>query len=332
MANFLSTTKDAIAAQISKLPGVKAVRVNLRRNVVAVDTHPTADLQPLLDVSIICGVKARAKEAGGCTCTGRVFRVDRALSTDDIMAGIESRVPVISCTRSGSDIILRFAGQEPPQEISLFKLRRYVRARLPRPLQCFQCGTYGHATAACTAKPRCLRCGNDHHASQCDSNKPRCVNCRGTHGATEPGCPRWQEERQIAIALAAPNNRLTRQQIARDIQKGHANKASQDTAPSSVDAAHNSGPSSEATAPPAVSAAAQNYTQTPPQTSRSFRDVVVGRKPDGTTVNQPDQRDVVIAALAAAVRALIAELPSTSPAHQLCAAALAAQQALSKHD
>ncbi|KAK8775587.1 hypothetical protein V5799_031068, partial [Amblyomma americanum] len=173
MANYLKSSRDAIAAQLSKLPGVKAVRVNFRRNVVAVDANASADLDPLLGVSTICDIKVRAKEAGGNTCTGRVFRVDRTLSAEDILSGIESKVPVLACSRSRNDVILRFAGTHPPEEIYLFKLRRPVRARQPRPLQCLQCGVIGHATAACTAKPRCLRCGRDHHQSQCDSPRPR---------------------------------------------------------------------------------------------------------------------------------------------------------------
>ncbi|KAK8775013.1 hypothetical protein V5799_010454, partial [Amblyomma americanum] len=186
MANYLKPTRDAIAAQLSKLPGVKAVRVNFRRNVVAVDAHASADLDPLLGITTICDIKVRAKEAGGNSCTGRVFRVDRALSTEDIMSGIECKVPVLACTRSGNDIILRFAGTHPPEEVSLFKLRRPVRARLPRPLQCLQCGVIGHATAVCTAKPRCLRCGRDHHKSRYLTGGPvECVAVTVRLGGTD---------------------------------------------------------------------------------------------------------------------------------------------------
>ncbi|KAK8771203.1 hypothetical protein V5799_025554 [Amblyomma americanum] len=360
MANYLKPTRDAIAAQLSKLPGVKAVRVNFRRNVVAVDAHASADLDPLLGITTICDIKVRAKEAGGNSCTGRVFRVDRALSTEDIMSGIECKVPVLACTRSGNDIILRFAGTHPPEEVSLFKLRRPVRARLPRPLQCLQCGVIGHATAVCTAKPRCLRCGRDHHKSRCDSPRPRCINCNGTHTSTEPRCPRWQQERKVAVLLASSHQPMSRRDARRAVTAKQTSAAfSSQTAPAdstkkgppaptqqdltladalpnrpAAKTGSNTGieahcePATEVTAPPIGSVTARNCAPALPHTARSFRDVVVGRKPDSAPIAQLDQRDAVIAALAAAVRALIEELPSASPARQLCAAALAAQQAL----
>ncbi|KAK8783202.1 hypothetical protein V5799_015457 [Amblyomma americanum] len=201
MANYLKSSRDAIAAQLSKLPEVKAVRVNFRRNVVAVDANASADLDPLLGVSTICDIKVRAKEAGGNTCTGRVFRVDRTLSAENILSGIESKVPVLACSRSGNDVILRFAGTHPPEEIYLFKLRRPVRARQPRPLQCLQCGVIGHATAACTAKPRCLRCGRI------------TTNPSATHLGREPPPPkvvyrvvRWSQFRELSAKPSSTEN------------------------------------------------------------------------------------------------------------------------------
>ncbi|KAH7978447.1 hypothetical protein HPB49_005524 [Dermacentor silvarum] len=162
-----------------------------------------ADPTPLLAVSEICGVDVKAKSAPKNVCTGVIFGVDPAFDCDTVAQNIASSAPIVACTRSGRNLVLKFAGSSPPQEIALFKQSRPVRPRRPRPLQCTNCGKYGHVPATCTEQSRCLRCGDTHNTADCKAPKPKRINCGGRPIATEPRCPRWQHERKVSEIKAA---------------------------------------------------------------------------------------------------------------------------------
>ncbi|KAH7940664.1 hypothetical protein HPB49_003366 [Dermacentor silvarum] len=182
-SHFLAASGDAIAPFLSGVLGAHRVRPNLRRNVVAVDTLPGEDLTALLAVRVICDV-----------------------------LGLESSVPVVAVTRSGDAVTLRFAGDDVPEEILLFRRRLVVRPRLPRPLQCGRCGLFGHATGTCSRELRCLQCARRHPTSCCTVERLRCLRCGVPHAATDPRCPQWQLERRIAANLASSKPRITRKQ------------------------------------------------------------------------------------------------------------------------
>ncbi|KAH7947237.1 hypothetical protein HPB52_008557 [Rhipicephalus sanguineus] len=157
--HFLAVSRDNIASFLSGFPATRRVRVNYRRNLVAVDTHQASDPTSLLQVAVICDVKVRSKILTTNTCVGLVFGVDSRFDAESISANISSSVPVTSCVRRGKCLTITFEGTTVPKEIFLYKQRRLVRPRLPRPLQCTRCGRYGHATATCSLDERCLRCG-----------------------------------------------------------------------------------------------------------------------------------------------------------------------------
>ncbi|KAH7978665.1 hypothetical protein HPB49_006329 [Dermacentor silvarum] len=115
-ANFLAHSQEAIAAQLSRVAGAHRVRVNFRLNIVAVDVAPDASLDPLLAVTAICDVPVRATTAPAESCTGYVFGVDPSINNDTLLANIVSDVAVLSCSRAGNNVILRFAGKNLPTE------------------------------------------------------------------------------------------------------------------------------------------------------------------------------------------------------------------------
>ncbi|KAH7960711.1 hypothetical protein HPB49_022516 [Dermacentor silvarum] len=310
-ANFMSATKDAIAAQLSKVPGAKRVRINLRGNVVAVDCEPSADSSPLLAVSTICGVDVKAKAANNKNvCTGVVFGVDPTFDCDTLAQNIESSAPIVACARSGRNLVVKFAGSTAPSEVALFKQQRPVRPRRPRPLQCTNCGRYGHVAPTCTGQSRCLRCGGSHSMAECTAPHPKCINCNGRHIATEPRCPRWQQERKVAEIMAAAPQPISRREAvsaAKKLSSSAASKTQSEARPS-----------------------------THVQPGRTFSQALTGQPaltppPQPQNDNSDSQKDVVIAALAAAVKALLGTLQHDSPVHQLCTAALAAHEALTHH-
>ncbi|KAK8768029.1 hypothetical protein V5799_005189 [Amblyomma americanum] len=312
--NFLALSREVIGAQLSKLPGVSNVRVNFRRNVVAVDAEPSAQLEPLLAVAEIGDVRVRARVASTNTCAGIIYAVDGNVPLDEVLDNMESKVPILGCSRSGRNIVVRFAGVTPPEEIALFKLRRTVRACLPRPVQCAKCGALGHATATCRAPTRCLRCGGPHATKECAANKPRCINCGGPHDAKEPRCPRWQQERKVATLLVTSKRPITRREATRTVRAQIS-----------------------ATTVPSREAASKKPRWKPTSNIRdgtTFSEALAGKTASSQPIHSsapPDAKDAVIAALTAAVRALVDHLPADSIARQLCTAALAAQESLAQH-
>ncbi|KAH7973283.1 hypothetical protein HPB52_023348 [Rhipicephalus sanguineus] len=200
--NFLGLSRDAIAAQLSRVPGAKRVRVNFRGNVVAVDCTPGAH-SPLLTVQYIGQVEVGAKVAAKGTCAGVLYGVDPILDTETVLENLKCTAPVISCTRNGRAVVVRFAGSAPSAQVALFKHARSIHARRRRHLQCRKCGGYGHCDTTCTSSPRCLRCGGDHARAQCTETRAKCFHCNGNHPATEPRCPRWQHEGKILEVMAS---------------------------------------------------------------------------------------------------------------------------------
>ncbi|KAH7949028.1 hypothetical protein HPB49_004233 [Dermacentor silvarum] len=290
-ACFLALSKEAIAAQLSCIDGAHRVRVNFRRNVVAVDALPGADLSALLDVRAIADVPVRAKALAKNTCSGTIFGVDTAFDADTIRENIEAPVAVLSCARSGRNVTVRFAGNMVPGDVLLFKQRRLLRPRLPRPLQCGRCGAFGHAEATCSRDARCLRCGGSHDTSSCTAQRPRCINCTGGHATLEPRCPNWQLERRAAILLAASEERISRHK-ALELAKARASSLA-------MQQRGGTAPRLSATVQPGL----------------SFRDALTGSSAPPAEQTQPQQpatsypRDALIAALAAALRVLLETTP-----------------------
>ncbi|KAH7940573.1 hypothetical protein HPB49_002074 [Dermacentor silvarum] len=318
-ANFLAHSQEAIAAQLSRVAGAHRVRVNFRLNIVAVDVALDASLDPLLTVTAICDVPVRATTAPAQSCTGYVFGVDPSINNDTLLANIVSDVAVLSCSRAGNNVILRFAGKNLPTEVSLYKLRRRVLPKRPRPRQCHQCGAYGHVTAACTFHRRCLRCGGEHATPECTAKQAKCLNCGGPHVATEPRCPNWQHERKVAETLVSSELPISRRQAA-DLVRSTRHPASQrpsQHAASRVPSYVQPGRS--------YSEAAGDHPTRPPVAGNTI--TPAPRPP----VTSPDSRDAVIALLSAALAYATEFLPQDCPARPLCAAALAAHRALANH-
>ncbi|XP_037577007.1 uncharacterized protein LOC119459265 [Dermacentor silvarum] len=317
-AHFLATSRDAIAAFLSGVPGAHRVRANIRRNVVAVDALAGADLMALLAVRVICDVHVRAKALALNTCCGTLFAVDPAFDESTIIEGLESSAPVLSATRNGDAVVLRFAGSMVPAAVHLFRQRRVVYPRLPRPLQCGRCGLFGHATVTCHRDERCLRCAGRHPAGACTAERARCLHCGGPHAATEPSCPNWQLERRVACILDSTQPRITRRQ---------ALTIARNAAPP---------PASPSQRRPAESRVPERRPSAPVQPGRSFRDALTSDTGAPTTTNnsgpaQPpstttqDARGLVATAPTTTNNSAPAQPPSTATqdTHALVATALA---------
>ncbi|KAL3245901.1 hypothetical protein MRX96_058107 [Rhipicephalus microplus] len=123
-----------LAQALSARPGVAAIRVNQKRNIVAADATTRECLEQLLTIKELKGIPVTAKEpADHSTSTGFLHGVDGEAVADSLLPGIQSAVPEHSAVREGRTVTLRFAGPVPTEHVSLFLVRFLVRPARPRP-------------------------------------------------------------------------------------------------------------------------------------------------------------------------------------------------------
>ncbi|KAH7934869.1 hypothetical protein HPB52_001684 [Rhipicephalus sanguineus] len=195
-ASFHRTSRLAIAQALSALPGVKEVRVNTKKIIVAADASTAEWMDRLLATSELAGIPVTARPAADRSqSSGVVQGVDGDYTNEALLAAVTSEVPVIAARRQGTSLILRFASPVPPARVHLFRMVFEVRPSRPRPLQCLRCGRYGHITAACRRLERCLRCG-DHHGTDASCTS------KGFGAADSAECQLWQRERRLATIKA----------------------------------------------------------------------------------------------------------------------------------
>ncbi|KAL3242641.1 hypothetical protein MRX96_002418 [Rhipicephalus microplus] len=200
-----------LAQALYARPGIAAIRVNQKRNIVAADATTRECLEQLLTIKELKGIPVTAKKpADHRTSTGFLHSVDGKPAADSLLPGIQSAVPALSAAREGRTVTLRFASPVPPEHVSLFLLRFPVRPARPRPLQCRQCGRFGHVKESWSWPGSCIRWGRTHPGESCKQTRPWCVNCGGPHSADTPECPRWQEQRKVATIMVSSPTILSR--------------------------------------------------------------------------------------------------------------------------
>ncbi|XP_049271246.1 nucleolar and coiled-body phosphoprotein 1-like [Rhipicephalus sanguineus] len=107
-------------------------------------------LAQLLALTELRGIAVKARQpADRLTSIGYLHGVDGEPDNASLLSGLQSTLSVLSATREGSTVTLRFAGPVPPQHVKLFLVRFPMRPARPRLLQCRQCGRFGHAREAC---------------------------------------------------------------------------------------------------------------------------------------------------------------------------------------
>lgn len=100
---FTQEVSWSMAEDLGSRPGVLAVRVNLRRNIVAVDAGCADTLRALLAATEICGLPVRGSEpTPRGQSAGLVFGVDSRRSVEQLTAAVRSPVPIASASLTGS--------------------------------------------------------------------------------------------------------------------------------------------------------------------------------------------------------------------------------------
>ncbi|KAL1481361.1 hypothetical protein MTO96_034524 [Rhipicephalus appendiculatus] len=118
-ASFHRTSRLAIAQALYALPGVKEVRVNTKKNIVAADASTAEWMDRLLATSELAGIPVTARPpADRSQSSGVVQGVDGDFTDEALLAAVTSEVPVIAATRQGTSLVLRFASPIPPAPVA----------------------------------------------------------------------------------------------------------------------------------------------------------------------------------------------------------------------
>lgn len=191
----LSTLLEGIAPN-----EIKDVRINSRKNVMAVDVFHRSALQSLRNVTEIDKVQVRPQIAtGGNGTVGVIYDVDISISSDDLPILIKPATEgtlIAHLTRLGNTrcVKLVFEGDCLPSHVKVGHVRHPVRPYIPKPLQCHKCFKIGHIKSVCANNAVCPRCAESHLEDACRATVLKCPNCGGSHEASSKDCPRVRKE------------------------------------------------------------------------------------------------------------------------------------------
>lgn len=66
-----------------------------------------------------------------------------------------------------------------------------------KPIQCYRCQSWGHASINCGLPERCVKCSGTHEKGSCPRTSregdPSCCNCGGSHSSNHRGCPTYKQ-------------------------------------------------------------------------------------------------------------------------------------------
>lgn len=179
---------------------IKEVRINTRKNVLAVDTTRRNARDKLRQITELGNIKVRPVIPMEETCTaGVIYDIDLAITNSDLPILIKPAYEGVAIThvcRLGNSRCVKivFKGDSIPSHVKVGHFRHVVRPFVPKPLQCHKCFKIGHVEGACAKSVVCPRCAESHTADVCRATNIRCGNCNGSHEATSKDCPRIKKE------------------------------------------------------------------------------------------------------------------------------------------
>lgn len=181
---------------------ISDIRVNTRKNLLAVDVQHAGALTTLRSVTDLDGIQVRSYiPLGSDVVTGVIYDVDVAILNNDlpILVKPANDEVIVDVTRIGSSrcVKIAFRGKHLPSHVKVGHFRHAVRPFIPKPLQCRKCMKLGHVSSVCENQAACPRCAEPHAADECSATVMKCSNCRGSHEASSKNCPRIKKEMAI---------------------------------------------------------------------------------------------------------------------------------------
>ncbi|KAL3224961.1 hypothetical protein MRX96_049396, partial [Rhipicephalus microplus] len=216
---FSGSPRLTLAQALSTRPGVAAIRVNHKRNIVAADATTRECLEQLLNIKELKGIPVTAREpADHKTSTGFLHGVDGEPAVDSLLPGIKSAVPGALCCQGG-------ANRDAPLR---WPCAAGARVSLPGPFPSAASQTPPSAVPAMRSVRPCkgeLQLARQLHQMRPDppwrelQADPVCQLRGAPHSADTPECPRWQEQRKIATIMASSPTVLSRRTVAAAVRE-----------------------------------------------------------------------------------------------------------------
>ncbi|XP_075539223.1 uncharacterized protein LOC142573898 [Dermacentor variabilis] len=182
--------------------GISKVRLNLRLNLLAVDTNAIEATAKLLTLKTLCSVPVQVREPhGSYGSVGVVYGIPPGVTERQLEASIRSRAPIVAVRiprPPGGPAVLTFASSQLPHNVLVGLVEHRVHPHVDRPPRCRRCGRIGHVQVVCCSPATCRRCGGAHGRALCPASRPACVNCGQEHDPCSNACPKWKEALRIA--------------------------------------------------------------------------------------------------------------------------------------
>ncbi|XP_065311860.1 uncharacterized protein [Dermacentor albipictus] len=191
---------------------IKDVRINTRRNILAIDVMNPSALTILQHVTQLGNIKVRSiMPTNGATITGVIYDIDNEIPNADLPVLIkpasEHNVIVHVCRLGNTRCVrLTFKGDCLPPYVKVGHFRHQVRPFIPRPMQCYNCQKIGHVKGVCRNSAVCPRCAEPHSEDNCSAIKLKCPNCQGDHCASSKDCPQIKKEITILKQMVRDNS------------------------------------------------------------------------------------------------------------------------------
>ncbi|XP_070395813.1 uncharacterized protein [Dermacentor albipictus] len=183
------------------------IRVNTRKNLLAVDVQHAAALNTLRSVTDIDGIQVRSYiPLGSDVVSGVIYDVDVAILNNDLPILIKpaNDEVIVDIKRLGSSrcVKIAFKGKYIPSHVKVGHFRHAVRPFIQKPLQCRKCMRLGHVSSVCENQAACPRCAEPHAADKCGATVMKCSNCGRSHEASSRKCPLIRKEMAILKEMA----------------------------------------------------------------------------------------------------------------------------------
>jgi hypothetical protein len=202
----ISLDPITVARELQKIiqdTSIHDVRINKRRNIIAVEFKPSEkqEQEKLLSTTKLGNwtIKCyRPTLDPGNSCSGVIGPVGLDVNIEELLDLQKQPCKIVKITRlpkfSGSvkeeSLVLKvdFEGSQLPEKVLFGFISYKVRIYNPPPLRCYRCQRPRHLSSGCTAPVRCLLCVGNHSKEVCTSTTYKCANCGGPHIASHREC------------------------------------------------------------------------------------------------------------------------------------------------
>lgn len=310
---------------------IKDVRVNPRKNILAIDVHDVSALGQLQQMTELGGIKMRPFiPMDDKSIAGVIYDIDTAIPNADLSTLIKPAnegTVITQVRRLGNTRCVKvfFKGDCIPSHVKVGHFRHPVRPFIQKPLQCHQCFRLGHVKGVCPNLRLCPRCAEPHAEDACRATTLKCANCSGPHAASSKDCPRIQKERAVLRQMARDNSthREAAEVVRRRRRRRHHRKSSKKAHSRDAPSHSLAVPSSSAAKGPTTST---KETEKPPSleewptlpTRSSAKEplqVVATQEPSPTMEDLPKTDRQVISVLRSlieAIRAILVDMKTPS--------------------